>query len=288
MPAPGTSPEASPLVHRFRHLALQERHADRVQPYSAPPCRHHRIQATTSSTVPTWGQLKHLTQQAEELIERGRHEATPMVMFVAMFAVLACQPRPSSAEKVHWAYLPNPPSFQPVDWMNEPIRVFVSDTHLLGGASIYPNNAKTVVSTPFNFSGMSIHPPICFAIPSFLQGAAPVLNGCVSISLKGMLTDSPRSDGMRDFWSLQLLMLGAQEKQYDAIKQAGPHLNDFLSCIFPPPDSDEQGLQAWESISRISGFPRWKECMYAIKLSIPIAVTRHFLTKWGCPYLSNQ
>ena len=133
------SPEASPLVHRFRHLALQERHADRVQPYSAPPCRHHRIQATTSSTVPTWGQLKHLTQQAEELIERGRHEATPMVMFVAMFAVLACQPRPSSEEKVHWAYLPNPSSFQPVDWMNEPIRVFVNDTHLLGRVSIYPS-----------------------------------------------------------------------------------------------------------------------------------------------------
>ena len=80
-----------------------------------------------------------------------------MVMFVAMLAVLACQPRPTSAEKVHWAYLPNPPSFQPVDWMNEPIRVFVNDTHLLGGASIYPNNAKTVVSTPFNFSGLSIY-----------------------------------------------------------------------------------------------------------------------------------
>ena len=47
-----------------------------------------------------------------------------MVMFVAVLAVLACQPRPSSTEKVYWAYLPNPPSFQPVDWMNETIRVF--------------------------------------------------------------------------------------------------------------------------------------------------------------------
>ena len=132
-------PEASPLVHRFRHLVLQERHADRVQPYSAPPHHCHHTQATTSSMVPTWGQLKHLAQQAEELIERGRHEATPMVMFVAMLAVLACQPRPFSAEKVHWAYLPNPPSFQSVDWMNEPIRVFVNDTHLLGRVSIYPS-----------------------------------------------------------------------------------------------------------------------------------------------------
>ena len=97
--------------------------------------------------VPTWGQLKRLAQQAEELLERGRHEGTLMVMFVAMLAVLACQPRPSSAEEVHCAYLPNPP-FLLVDWMNEPIRVFVNDTLLLGRAPIYPNNVKTVVSTP--------------------------------------------------------------------------------------------------------------------------------------------
>jgi len=44
--------------------------------------------------VPTWGQLKHLAQRAEELIERGRYEATPIVMFVAMLAVLACQTGP--------------------------------------------------------------------------------------------------------------------------------------------------------------------------------------------------
>ena len=72
-----------------------------------------------------------------------------MVMFVVMLAVLACQLRPSSTEKVHWAHLPNPPSSQPTDWMNE--CVFVNDTLLLDGASIYPNNVKTVVSTPFSF-----------------------------------------------------------------------------------------------------------------------------------------
>ena len=77
-------------------------------------------------------------------------------------------------------------------------------------------------------------------------------------------------------------MPGAQERLYDAIKQAAPHLKDFLSCALPPLDSDEQGLQAWESISRISGFLHWKKFMYAVKLSIPIAATRHFL-KGGAP-----
>ena len=205
-----------------------------------------------------------------------------MVMYVAMLALLPYQPRPSREEKVYWAYLPNPPSFQPVDWMNEPIHVFVNDTHLLCRAFIYPNKVKTVVSTPFNFSGVSVYPPICFAISSSLQGAAPVLNGCVSISLQGMLTDSLRSDGKRDFWSLQLLMLGAQERLFDALKKAAPHLKDYLSCALPTSDSDVQGLQAWESISRISGFLHWKEFMHAVKLSIPIAATRHFL-KGGAP-----
>ena len=92
--------EASPLVHHFRHLVLQERHADQIQPYFVPSRHHHHTQATTSSMVPTWGQLKHLAQQAEELIQRETPEATSMVMFVATLAVLACQPRPSSAEFV--------------------------------------------------------------------------------------------------------------------------------------------------------------------------------------------
>ena len=103
--------------------------------------------------------------------------------------------------------------------MNEPIRVFLNDTLLWGRASIYPNNVKAVVSTPFNFSGMSVYRPICFVIPSCLQEAAPVLNGCVSTSLKGMLTDSLRSDGKRDFWSSQLLMLGVQERLFNALKK---------------------------------------------------------------------
>ena len=70
-----------------------------------------------------------------------------MVMFVAMLAMLACQPRPSSVEKVHWAYLPNPPSFQPVDWMNEPIRVFVNDTLLF--AKFCQENALFIANTLF-------------------------------------------------------------------------------------------------------------------------------------------
>ena len=79
-------------------------------------------------------------------------------------------------------------------------------------------------------------------MPSSLQGSA--LNGCVNTSLKGMLTDSLKNNDKKDFWSLQLLMLGAQERLYDAIKQTALHLKDFPSCTLPPLDSDEQRLQA--------------------------------------------
>ena len=95
-----------------------------------------------------------------------------MVMFVAMLALLACQLRPSSAEKVQWACLPNPPSFQPVDWMNEPIRVFVNDTLLLGGASIYPAAAaaaaKSLQSCPTLCDSIDGSPPGS-PIPGILQ-----------------------------------------------------------------------------------------------------------------------
>ena len=49
-------------------------------------------------------------------------------------------------------------------------------------------------------------------------------------------------------------MPGAQERLYDAIKQAAPHLKDFLSCALPPLDSDEQGLQTWENIAEFLAF----------------------------------
>ena len=165
---------------------------------------------------------------------------------------------------------------------------FVNDTLLWGRASIYPNNVKTVVSTFVSFSGVSFYPPICFAIPSSLQGSAPVLNGCISTSLKGMLTDSLRRDGKRNFWSLQLPTPGAQERLLNVLKKAVPHLKDYPICALPTPDSEAQGLQVWESISRNSGFPRWKKILYALRSPIPIVATRYFLIKWGCSYLLNQ
>ena len=105
------------------------------------------------------------------------------------------------------------------------------------------------------------------------------MNECISTSLKGMLTDSLGRDHKKDFWSLQLLMLETQERLFDGLKKAAPHLKDYPSCALLTLDSDEQGLQPWETMSRISGFPYWKKCMYAIKVSIPIVATRHFLTE---------
>ena len=80
------------------------------------------------------------------------------------------------------------------------------------------------------------------------------MNECISTSLKGMLTDSLGRDHKKDFWSLQLLMPGAQERLFDALQKAAPQLKDYLSCALPTLDSGEQGLQVWESISRTLAF----------------------------------
>ena len=49
-------------------------------------------------------------------------------------------------------------------------------------------------------------------------------------------------------------MPGAQERLFDALKKAAPHLKDYPSCAIPTLDSNEQGLQAWESIAEFLAF----------------------------------
>ena len=89
-----------------------------------------------------------------------------------------------------------------------------------------------MVSTPFSFSGLSIYSPICFAIPSSLQAAAPVLNGCISTSLKGMLTDSPRSDGKRLLVFITVDAGGARKTIW-SLKKGSPSFKGLSELCTP-------------------------------------------------------
>ncbi|KAK1333912.1 hypothetical protein QTO34_004910 [Cnephaeus nilssonii] len=52
--------------------------------------------ATQGTEVPTWGQLKKLTTEAQQMAEK--QEATPSTMFLAMPALVSCQSLQSLAQ----------------------------------------------------------------------------------------------------------------------------------------------------------------------------------------------
>ena len=63
--------------------------------------------------LPTWGQIKTLTNKAENLVSQQGMPRNPENIFVAMLALLAFA-SPAQADLIdhtYWAYKPNPPFY---------------------------------------------------------------------------------------------------------------------------------------------------------------------------------
>ena len=68
--------------------------------------RRHRLY-----DLPTWGQIKTLTNQTENLVSQQGMPWNPENIFVIMVALLAFA-SPTQADLIdhtYWAYVPNPP-----------------------------------------------------------------------------------------------------------------------------------------------------------------------------------
>ena len=64
---------------------------------------------------PTWGQIKTLTNQAGNLVSQQRMPRNSKNIFVTMLAFAS----PTQADLInhtYWAYIPNPPLLQVVEW----------------------------------------------------------------------------------------------------------------------------------------------------------------------------
>ena len=71
----------------------------------------HRTRGHQSYDLPTWGQIKTLTNQAENLISQQGMPRNPENIFVVMLALLAFA-SPIQADFIdhtYWAYMPNHP-----------------------------------------------------------------------------------------------------------------------------------------------------------------------------------
>ena len=60
--------------------------------------------------LPTWGQIKTLTNQAENLISQQGMPWNPENIFVAMLA-FASPAQADLIDHTYWAYIPNPPFY---------------------------------------------------------------------------------------------------------------------------------------------------------------------------------
>ena len=72
-----------------------------------------RTQCYLPHDLPTWGQIKTLTNKAENLVSQQGMPRNPENIFVAMLALLAFA-SPAQAEVMshtYWAYIPNPPLY---------------------------------------------------------------------------------------------------------------------------------------------------------------------------------
>ena len=80
--------------------------------------------------LPSWRQIKTLTNQAENLISQQEMPRSPENIFVAMLALLAFT-SPTQAEltnRTYWAYITNPPLLQVVEWTKKRPIVSTNDS----------------------------------------------------------------------------------------------------------------------------------------------------------------
>ena len=67
---------------------------------------------------PTWGQIKTLTNRAENLVSQQGMPQSPEYILLTMLSLLACTfPVRALTDHTYWAYIPNPPLLQVVEWM---------------------------------------------------------------------------------------------------------------------------------------------------------------------------
>ena len=72
--------------------------------------KKHRTQRHQLYNLPTWGQIKILTNQAENLISQQGMPWNPENIFVAMLA-FASPAQADLIDHTYWAYKPNPPFY---------------------------------------------------------------------------------------------------------------------------------------------------------------------------------
>ncbi|XP_037693317.1 pyrin domain-containing protein 3-like isoform X3 [Choloepus didactylus] len=100
-PPPGNGAPASTTTQLTPDFLIppMKRMKIRDEKYPGSSRRRRPTKATCGGPVPTWGQIKALTNQAEELVKHQNGVVTPSTLFIAMLAVISCQSSASSSKE---------------------------------------------------------------------------------------------------------------------------------------------------------------------------------------------
>ena len=80
--------------------------------------REHRPRWHQPYDLLTWGHIKTLTNQAENLVSQQGMPQSPEYILLAMLSLLACTfPVRALTDHTYWAHIPNAPLLQVVEWM---------------------------------------------------------------------------------------------------------------------------------------------------------------------------
>lgn len=92
---------------------------------------------SSATALPTWRQLRKLSQEVEKNLIKEKLPKTDTNMLVSMMAVLSIVsflPISVSADDfTYWAYVPNPPLLTPVTWNDDPPLIYINDSSWLPG-----------------------------------------------------------------------------------------------------------------------------------------------------------
>lgn len=231
---------------------------------------YHYPYSTGIAQLPTWAQFKKLAFVAKELMTIHSYKSNHVTLFLIMLTLLVCHSS-NATSTPYWAFFPNPPTFHPVTWDKDPIKIHVNDTEFFGGPGIPgpPFDFITAASHNFTYLGTSSTTPICFTSPAMPSSwpYAPDYRGCINTQIGGMVLDKKASETIEahalpesiekwPLWTLQMLIPGKEpasivvlpsprhRPQYHQHPKGYPNCNKNLKT--DKPDSE----------------PCWINCMY--------------------------
>jgi hypothetical protein len=88
---------------------------------------------TANASFPTWGQIKKLCNEGQNVVTCSGQSMTPEALFLAMLTLTSIQVI-TAENYTYWAYTPNPPLNTLITWWDPTVPVYANDSGWLPGA----------------------------------------------------------------------------------------------------------------------------------------------------------